>query len=140
MTAPDPPKVSAKDATLSLLAKDIMAGSAASIEAPAMTQAQADKIAADKARLSNAWLKRAGACMVVALLILSAGVFVLTKMAMAEAGLPVLIFLGIAFAVVGGLVVCVALYCAAQSSTEFLNTFLAMLFKINRQARKPKEE
>ncbi len=128
----DPTKASAKDKTLSLLAKDIMAGAAAATDST-LTQAEAERKAAEKARTSHVWLRWAGFFVALALVVVGMALFLAYRVVLAGQSIPIVI--AIMFAVGGALPVLVALFCATQASSEFVSLYLGNVFKIGRAVR-----
>lgn len=121
----DPNNVSKTMQAISAIAANMVDGGLDPVEA----QRRADC----KAKESKLWLTRAAVAIsvavVLAVAIVAVGLYVVVPVARRDGSFPVLtalIFLG-AIGVTSGPLLLVALYCATQSSAEFMERFVKLL-------------
>jgi hypothetical protein len=132
MTAPDPPKVSAKDATIQNLTRTMVIGG--------LNQLDAEQKARQKAADTHAALRRAVIWATIAMLFFAVAAFGVFTLARDDKGISILILVAIGGAVVGGVPLLIAGYNATQASSEFMQTYLGILTGTIAKVRGKKED
>lgn len=116
MSDPKVEKVSAKDATLSMMAVGMVEGG--------MSSAEAEKRAAEKLRDTTVWMRWAGFYAFVTMAIACVALWRIVLMV--EAGKSVIV-ISIVAGGVASFPAALAMYCGTQASGEVMRTFLGFL-------------